>query len=79
MKYLVNDLSIAGQFNDIASFEESIDRVMAIRQIIRKFGRELYCDKKISHLQVTADMTMPQAVNKLTMDKRRALLQWLTR
>jgi hypothetical protein len=52
---------------------------MAIRQIARRFGRELHCDRNIAHARVMQAMTMPQAIQALAVDERRALMQWLTR
>lgn len=51
---------------------------MAIRQIARRFGRALYCHRSIAQAQVTPTVTMPQAVQALTPNERRALMQWLT-
>jgi hypothetical protein len=79
VEFLVNDLSLHGQFLDLTSFRGAIATVMAIRQISRRFGRELYCHRRLAQAQVTASVTMPQAVQVLTPDQRRALLQWLTR
>lgn len=78
MELLVNDLSLHGQFQDLASFRGAIARVMAIRQIARRFGRELHCHRGIPQAQVTPTITMAQAVQALTPSERRALMQWLT-
>jgi hypothetical protein len=78
VELLVNDLSLHGQFMDLASFRDAIARVMSIRQIARRFGLELQCHRNIAQAQVTTTVTMPQAVQALTKNERRALLQWLT-
>ena len=78
MDFLVNDLSFHGQFPDLMSFRGAIERLMAIRQIARRFGHALHCHRSIAHAQVTPTMTMPQMVQGLTLNERRALLQWLT-
>lgn len=78
MELLVNDLSFHGQFADLTLFRGAIERVMAIRQIARRFGRELHCHRSIAQAQVTCTVTMPQAVQALTPNERRALMQWLT-
>jgi hypothetical protein len=76
--FLVNDLSLHGQFLDLTSFRGAVERLMAIRQIARRFGRALYCHRNIAQALVTPTMRMPQMVQMLRPDERRALLQWLT-
>ncbi len=76
---IFNDCSIHGQFHDLTTFEDAIGRVMAMRTTASRFGRELYCHRNVVNAQVTRDLTMPQAVQSLSIDKRRALMQWLTR
>jgi hypothetical protein len=79
VELLANDLSIHGQFQDIASFRIAIERVMAIRQVARRFGRELHCHRRVAHAQVTQTLSMPQAIRSFAIDQQRALMQWLTR
>ena len=45
----------------------------------RLYDRELFCHRNIRYAQVTPDAMMPQAVQALSINKRRALMQWLTR
>ena len=78
MDFLVNDLSLHGQFSSAADFIGSVDALMAIRQAIRRSGRDLFCHRGMRDAQVTADLTMPQAVQGMPANKRRAWLQWLT-
>ena len=79
MELLVNDLSLHGQFPDIASFFDAIDRLMGARNMSRKFGCDLYCHRNMAYAQVSRELTMPQAVQQLGADKRKALMSWLTR
>lgn len=79
MELLANDLSFHGQFSDIVSFRHAIDRVMMIRQIAQRFGRELHCHRKIANAQVTQSVSMLQAIQSFTINEKRALMQWLTR
>lgn len=79
MELLVNDLSIHGQFSDLALFRMAVDRMMAIRQTAHRFGRELYCHRNVGHARVTPALSMPAAIQTLGVDERRALMQWLTR
>jgi len=78
MELLVNDLSIKGQFSDISIFHEAIERIISIRKIAKRFGRELHCHRNILNTQVNQRMYMPQALQSFPLDKRRALMQWLT-
>jgi hypothetical protein len=61
--FLVNDLSLHGQFLDLTSFRGAVERLMAIRQIARRFGRALYCHRNIAQALVTPTMRMPQMVH----------------
>jgi len=79
VELLVNDLSIAGQFADLVTFQGAIDRVMAMRVIAKQFGHELYCHKNIARAQVTQNLSMPQAIQAFERNKQQAIMQWLTR
>ena len=68
-----------GQFTNLGAFRDAIGRVMAIREAARRFGRDLQCHRNVVNAQVTNDLTMPQAVQSLSSEQRRALMQWLTR
>ena len=78
VELLVNDLSLHGQFLDLASFRDAILRLMNIREIARRFGRELHCHKGMTQACVTAASMMQQAVQVLTYNERRAFLSWIT-
>lgn len=79
MELFFNELSIHGQFQDLATFRSAAEQVMNIRNIIKRFGRELYCHRKVSSMQVTRDKKMQQAVQYLSRDQQRAWMQWITR
>ena len=79
MELILNDCSIHGQFPSLGAFRDAIGRVMTIRETARRFGRDLQCHRNVVNAQVTHDLTMPQAVQALSSDRRRALMQWLTR
>lgn len=80
MQLFLNDLSLHGQFSDLHSFCMAIDRVMAMRPLVRRYGREIHCHRNMARAQVTQTLTMHQAVARgLSVDQRRALLQWLDR
>ena len=79
MELFFNDLSIDGQFPDLTIFRSAVERVMNIRNTIKRFGRELYCHRNVASMQVTRDKKMQQAVQYLSRDQRRAWTQWITR
>ena len=79
MELFFNDLSIHGQFHDLNTFRSAIQQVMKMRNIIKGFGRELYCHRNVAYMDVTKDKKMQQAVQYLSRDQRRAWTQWITR
>ncbi|WP_312834695.1 hypothetical protein [Comamonas sp.] len=79
MDLLLNELSFHGQFQDIPAFKAAIDRVMLLRQLARRFGREIHCHRSLANAQVTHAQTLQQVVQAFEMDERRALMQWFAR
>jgi hypothetical protein len=79
MELLFNDLSFHGQLPDIPAFRDAVGRIMRIRETARRFGRQLPCHRNVASAQVTRGMTMLQAIQRLSSNERRALMQWLTR
>lgn len=78
MDFLANDLSLSGQFHNLALFVAAVARMMELRQEIRRYGSALYCHRKMAYARVTPDMVMQQAIQHLQSEQRRALMQWLT-
>lgn len=79
MELLFNDLSLNGQFPDFATFKASICNVMNMREVSRKFGREITCRRSVAHSRVSHDLTMQQAINIFDKNEQRALTQWINR
>ena len=79
MEFLFNELSVHGQFTDLSAFRTAVGRVMDIRAVMQRFGRELYCHRNVANSQVTPDAVMRQAVRVLDRNSRGALLTWLDR
>ncbi len=79
MELFFNDLSIDGQFHDLKTFRSAIESIMNIRNTIKRYGRELYCHRKVAGMQVTRDKKMQQAVQCLSRNQRRAWMQWIGR
>ncbi len=75
----MNDLSLAGQFPDLSSFQEAVDRIMLIRQEIQRGGASFWCHRSLVYAQVTATSGMQQAVQAMPPSKRSAWMQWITR
>jgi hypothetical protein len=78
MELLFNDLSIHGQLSDVPTFKSAVGRIMMIRQLARRFGRELHCHRNVAAARVSQNESMPQAIQWLPINERRALMQWLT-
>ena len=79
MDFIVNDLSFHGQFFDITTFRQSLERVLRMRTIARRFDREMYCHRKIASAYVMPNMPLQQAIRGLSKDERRAIMGWLTK
>lgn len=78
MDFLLNELSAQQQFNDAASFIESIQEVMRIRQHILQLGSGLYCHRNFAYTQITNELGMQQVAQLLPRSERSVVLQWLT-
>lgn len=79
MDFLFNDLSLHGQFSVATRFHDAVDTVMKIRNAIRRAGGELHCHRNLAGALVTANQTMPQAIQSMEQSARRAWIQWLTK
>ncbi|WP_438694919.1 hypothetical protein [Sphaerotilus sulfidivorans] len=74
-----NDCSLHGQFNSLDEFHAAVGRLMAMRQLAKNFGLEIYCRKNISQIAVTGTMSLIQAIQTSERDQRQALIQWVSR
>ena len=79
MDILANELSIHEQFSDIPLFRNAFARLMAMREVARRFGREVYCHRTLLTTNPLPGMTMQTALGHLTRDQQRAARGWLTR
>lgn len=80
MELVLNDLSLHGQFHAVLDFQAAIDRVMNLRRIARRYGREVQCHRNVPQKKAVEDVTLIKLVNKaLKRDAASALLQWFTR
>lgn len=79
MDFLINDLSLHGQFPSIDEFSAAIGRVMLIKQNLASHGFPLYCHKSILNSTVINDIKLQQAVNMMEVSERRSLMSWVTK
>ncbi len=79
VELLTNDLSIHRQFHDISTFRIALKRLMAIRNVVKRYRREVYCHRSLVSVRVMPDVYMQQAIQGLTKDEQRSVMQWLTR
>ena len=79
VKLFANDLSIHGQFYDISSFRDALARLMAMREVARRFGREVHCHRTFASVKPIPDVPMQQVVQLLNKDQVRSVMSWLTR
>lgn len=78
MEFLVNDLSLEGQYPNVQAFQTAMGRLMIMKESVKKFGGELFCHRKIASAQVTAAMSFPQVIKTFDRNKRYSIMQWLT-
>ena len=79
MELLLNEVSIHEQFHDIAEFREAVGRIVNMRNIARRLGRELYCNGNIVHCMISPNMSIRQGMQAFTRDQQSDLLNWLTK
>ena len=76
---LMNDLSLHGQFSDVQSFHDAVGRIMEMRQIASRYGREVHCHRNIPNARATHGLTVLQATQGFALAERRVILAWLTK
>ena len=79
MDLILNDLSIHEQFQDIVGFREAVGRMMTVRNVARRFGREVYCHGSVLNRKVSPNQSMNQAIGSLSREEQSALRAWLTK
>ena len=75
---LANDLSIHGQFRDRHTFRDALRRLMAIRNVAKRYGREVHCHRNMASVEIMPKVYMQQAIQKLSINERRGVMQWIT-
>lgn len=79
MELLFNDLSVEGQFPNPPAFHTAISRVMLIREMARRYGREVACHRNVCQSRVCNDSSLQEVIGSFDKNEQRALMQWLTR
>ena len=80
LDFIVNDLSFHGQFFDITTFLQSLGRILRMRTIAQSYGREnVLSQEKSRQLTSCRNMSLQQAIQRLSQDKRRSIMGWLTK
>ena len=78
MEFFANEISVHRQFHDLLTFEDALGRLMGMRGVARRFGRDVYCHREFVVKEPVPGIPMLEAAQRLAVDKRRALLSWLT-
>ena len=76
---LLNDLSLHGQFSDVSAFKLALERVIAMRDIARKFSWEIHANRAIVNGRISATYSLFEALQALPVNEKRALLVWFTK
>lgn len=79
MDFVVNDLSLSGQFPDLPSFQHALRRLMEIRVAILREGSSFYCHRNLLAARVTPQAVMQQAVQGMSKEQLSAWMLWLTK
>ena len=79
MDLLANELSVEGQFRELSVFLQALSRMMAMREVAQKFGREVRCHRNFQHIEPIAGTRLQQAIQGMGADHRRSVVLWLER
>ena len=79
MEFFANEMSIHRQFRDLLTFDRALERLIGVRNVARRFDRNVYCHQAFVNAEPIPGLRMQQAVQHLAENKRRALMIWLTR
>ena len=79
MDLFVNDLSIHGQFHTMCAFRQAFGRLMGLREVARRYGREAHCHRMFVDARPAPGMTMQQALQGIGHNELRAAMSWMTR
>lgn len=80
MEVLFNELSIHGQFEHPTQFTPIIERLLRVRQLLKRNDLRLRCTRLLMQRSVTSNQTLQDAVRGLT-DRNllRLMMSWLSK
>ena len=78
VEIFLNDQSLHGQFHSRHSFRAALARLMTMRRVARRFEREIHCHSAILSQDALQGMVLQKAIDWLSQDERRAVMQWWT-
>ena len=79
MDLLMNDRSIHEQFHDTDSFRQALGRLLSMRNVARRFGRDVYCHHAVLSARPIPGVQIQQAIGRIAdRDMQRAVVHWLT-
>lgn len=74
MRLYINDKSLHGQFRNTKAFSVALDELMAMKNLVEEFDRQIYWDSSsFRYCKVTRDKTLPQIFRYIHPDKHRML------
>lgn len=80
MQWYVNDLSLQGQFADLAAFEDTLRDLVRVRTRIESLRTQLRTPRSFPERYVRADRSLRHVIQELRdIDLRRAVFSWLDR
>lgn len=80
MDFLLNDLSIEGQFSDALSFCAALERILEMRNVAHKAEIALYCRQNISQILINPSTSVRKAIEagfKFTPAKISVFKRWI--
>lgn len=75
MVLILNELSAHDQFTSSAAVEEAMRRLIGLRNLIQRYGRELHCSYSISQRPICGNQPLAKSI--ADRDLRSLLLGWL--
>lgn len=78
MDLFVNDLSIHEQFHTMCAFRQAFGRLMGLRAVAQRYGREAHCHRMFVDARPAPGMTMQQALQGIGRNELRAAMSWMT-
>ncbi len=79
MDLLVNERSVHQQFYDVEEFGKSLDKLMEMRKVARRWKRDIFCTRNMANAKPMRETPMARAVQGLEEAQRRSVMAWLNR